>query len=224
MKKIIAFSLWGDDPKYCVGAVKNARLAARLYPGWTCRFYVDKKTVPLVYILQILAMEDADSEVVDMPEGMDGWMGMFARFLPASENDVDVFISRDCDSRLSAREAAAVNEWLQGPKLIHVMRDHPEHSTPIMGGMWGAKRGALPNLSEQIADYVSGDFWQVDQNFLREIVWPTNFHKVLAHDNWGRFPKASTKVFPTAREADDFVGSVIGPNEERLYPEHHTAL
>ena len=25
-KKIISFSLWGNNPKYCVGAIKNAEL------------------------------------------------------------------------------------------------------------------------------------------------------------------------------------------------------
>ena len=38
--KVIAFSLWGDNPKYNVGAIKNAELAKVVYPGWVCRFYV----------------------------------------------------------------------------------------------------------------------------------------------------------------------------------------
>jgi hypothetical protein len=29
----IAFSLWGENPKYLVGAVRNAELAPLLYPG-----------------------------------------------------------------------------------------------------------------------------------------------------------------------------------------------
>ena len=41
MKKIIAFSLWGDQPKYTVGAIKNADLAKEIYPDWTCRFISD---------------------------------------------------------------------------------------------------------------------------------------------------------------------------------------
>ena len=220
--KLITFSLWGDDPKYCVGAVRNAALARKLYPGWTCRFYVDKKTVPLVYILQILAMEDADTEIVDMPINMQGWMGMFARFLPASEDGVEVFISRDCDSRISEREAVAVQEWLSSPRLIHVMRDHPEHSAPIMGGMWGAKQHAIPNMRELIDEWNKEDRWQTDQEFLRDVIWPKYGHKILAHDDWGRFNGAIVhQPFPSPRNDNDFVGSIIGPNEERLHPEHH---
>ena len=34
----IAFSLWGDNRRYLDGAVRNARLAPDMYPGWRCRF------------------------------------------------------------------------------------------------------------------------------------------------------------------------------------------
>jgi len=33
MKKVISYSIWGDNPKYATGAIK-------IYPDWICRFYV----------------------------------------------------------------------------------------------------------------------------------------------------------------------------------------
>ena len=44
MKKIISFCLWGDNPKYTIGAIENAKLAKTIYPDWTCRFYVGTST------------------------------------------------------------------------------------------------------------------------------------------------------------------------------------
>ena len=44
MKKIISFSLWGDNPKYTIGAIKNAEIAKEIYPDWICRFYLGKST------------------------------------------------------------------------------------------------------------------------------------------------------------------------------------
>jgi len=221
-KKLITFGLWGKDPKYIQGAIRNAKLAPKIYPGWICRFCLAKPW----YTDVINDLSDIGSHVeVILRDEQPSWEGMFWRFEPASEDDVDVFISRDCDSRLSEREAVAVNEWLDSPRLIHVMRDHPHHSAPMMGGMWGAKRGALPHLQEQLAIYIGGNFWQVDQNFLREIVWPANCHKVLAHDDWNRFPgMAHNRPFPTPREGDDFVGAIIGAHEERVHPEHHEMI
>ncbi|MHA2063136.1 MAG: hypothetical protein ACXABY_02025 [Candidatus Thorarchaeota archaeon] len=225
MTKLITFSLWGKDPKYLVGAVKNAELAQKIYPDWLCKFYVGYS----VY-------EDEDYSVVDQLESMDNvivvcmlepgdWRGMFWRFCNNDGfEDVDVWISRDCDSRLSEREAAAVQAWLDGPKLIHVMRDHPHHTTPILGGMWGVKKDALPDLEEQIKAWNQEDRWQTDQEFLRDVIWPANYHKVLAHDDWCRFPMAHTLPFPTPRDGDNFVGAIVGPHGERLYPEHHEML
>jgi len=37
MKKIISFSLWGDNPIYTQGAIRNAELAKEVYPDWVCR-------------------------------------------------------------------------------------------------------------------------------------------------------------------------------------------
>ena len=51
-------------------------------------------------------------------------------------------LSRDLDSRLSAREEAATREWLHSGLAVHAMRDHPLHTQPLMGGMWGARLGA----------------------------------------------------------------------------------
>ena len=44
--------------------------------------------------------------------------------------------------------------------------------TEILGGMWGSKKGVVNNMKELIDDYIKGDFWQVDQNFLRESTPP----------------------------------------------------
>ena len=56
------------------------------------------------------------------------WSGMFWRFHPCSEEDVDVVLSRDTDSRLTQREKDAVDEegnidtqTLDYSKLVPVM-------------------------------------------------------------------------------------------------------
>ena len=52
---------------------------------------------------------------------------------------MSVFLSRDLDSRITAREVAAVEEWLQSGAPLHSMRDHPAHKSSLMGGAWGAR-------------------------------------------------------------------------------------
>lgn len=203
MKKVVAFSLWGDSPKYCVGAVRNASLVKEFYPGWESWFYCGK-SVPQ-NIIDDLNREGA----IVIPRDEQGdWTGMFWRFEPISHPDVDVMISRDTDSRVSLRESAAVGAWLQSEKLFHVMRDHPAHATQILGGMWGARKPILGDMMHLISAYAKGNFWQVDQNFLREVIWPRVAYTTETHDEF--FAKSP---FPNSRDGAEFVGQVYDEND-----------
>ena len=180
MKKVICFSLWGDNPTYTIGAIKNAKLAEEIYPGWICRYYVGKST-PTEIINQL--MEFKNTEVFIMNES-GNWTGMFWRFYAASDQNVSVMISRDTDSRLTKREKAAVDEWLASDKDFHIMRDHPQHATEILGGMWGVRNRLLIGMVSGINDYAKGDFWQVDQNFLREKIYSIFFFQIFRTNNF----------------------------------------
>lgn len=210
MKKIISFSLWGNDPKYTIGAIENAKLAKDIYPDWTCRFYIGTSTFDDTW--DVLDSFD-NTELIDMKVPGD-WTGMFWRFYPASEEDVDVFISRDTDSRLSGREKMAVDEWLESDKGLHIMRDHPYHNSLIMGGMWGMKKGTFPKMKEMIQTYIKGDFWQVDQNFLNQIIYPICKNNSYVHDEFMNFEQWK-KPFPTERFNKEFVGEVYDEQNKR---------
>ena len=210
MKKIISFSLWGDNPTYTIGAIKQSELAKKSYPGWICRFYV-ADCVPEDIIATIKGQDN--TEIVEMGPG--DWTAMFWRFYPASEPDVEVMLSRDTDSRLNTRESEAVSEWLEGDKDFHIMRDHPAHGTAILGGMWGVRGDILANLKELMDEYDKGDFWQVDQNFLREVVFPLVENNCCVHDEF--FQKIP---FPTKRKPGLFIGQAFDKDDNKLYPEH----
>ena len=91
---LITFSLFGDNPLYCQGAVENANLARVIYPEWTARFYV-AQDVPEDYIKEI---EDYGAEVVRC-EKKNSYDGLNWRFRPLSSLKVHYWISRDADSR-----------------------------------------------------------------------------------------------------------------------------
>ena len=215
MKKIISFSLWGNDSTYTVGAIKNADLALDIYPEWICRYYVGKST-SIETVTSLLERDNTEVFVMNEPGD---WTGMFWRFYPASEPDVEVMLSRDTDSRLNMREKSAVDEWLSGDKDFHIMRDHPYHATEILGGMWGVRNGFLLGMRQAISDYVKGDFWQVDQNFLKEVVFPHIMKSVCVHDEF--FDK---RPFPLQRDAHNFVGQAFDANDNFLHPEHGELL
>ena len=209
--KVISFSLWGDNPIYTVGAIRNAELAETIYPDWQCWFYVGTSVPSSV----VNDLEARDNCVVMKREEEGDWSGMFWRFLPASNPLVDVMISRDCDSRLNLREKEAVDAWLESDKSFHIMRDHPYHTTEILGGMWGVKHPKLKNLNLLMAEYQGGEFWQVDQNFLKEIVYDKVREDSLVHDEF-----FENRPFPSKREGKEFVGMAFDENDAPLHPEH----
>jgi len=208
-KKLITFSLWGNNPKYTIGAIKNAQLTKSVYPGWIARFYVGSSVEDKIK-KELLLLE---SEVIEKESAGD-WTGMFWRFEAASDPDVSVMISRDCDSRLNTREKLAVDEWLNSNKQFHIMRDHPAHATHILGGMWGVKAPLLRDMTSLIDSYIKGNFWQVDQNFLREVIYPKVAQLSMVHD-----PFFQKKNFPTKRVNNEFVGDVFDENDAR-HPEY----
>jgi|10_taG_2_1085330.scaffolds.fasta_scaffold00844_15 hypothetical protein len=215
MKKVISFSLWGNGPIYCVGAIKNADLALDIYPGWTCRYHIGRST-PQHYIEDLKNRKNVEI-VLRKEEG--NWEGMFWRFLDASDLSVDIMISRDADSRLDEREALAVREWLNSDKKFHIMRDHPYHQTQILGGMWGVKNPYLADMKHLIKNYTKGNYWQIDQNFLRDIIYPIIKNNCMVHDEF--FEK---NPFPIKRKTGEFVGQAFDENDKRLHPEHSKML
>ena len=202
--KLITFSLWGTDLKYLVGAQRNADLAEEIYPDWTCRFYV-AESVPFSFVRDLEGRNNCE---VLYKRGFGDWTSMFWRFEPASENNVDVMISRDTDSRLNTREKAAVDAWLASDKGFHIMRDHPWHKYPILGGMWGVKKGVLPDMKELINSFAQKDVYGTDYQFFAEAVIPRIQDDCLVHDEFfGGLP------FPTKRQGLQFVGQVFDEND-----------
>lgn len=224
MVKVIAFSLYGDDPKYWRGALVNIELAREVYPDWQCWFYVDTETVPSAAIKQI---KQAGGVVFEMPHSeLVGKMRGY-RFLAAANPDVERMISRDTDSRLNPREAAAVAEWIESDKILHNMRDHEHHCChEIYGGMWGIKGGhcddmplAFDAFQHWDGSYPPWGFRITDMAFLTDYLWPRFYPDdilqhadaercKIAHERWDCRP------FPEHAPYDGFCGEVIMPENK----------
>lgn len=183
-RNIIAFSLWGNEARYINGAIRNAEQARQIYPGWRCRFYCGR-SVPGPTVAALLA---AGSEVIIKEQTGAFLEGLFWRFDVASDPAVDRFLVRDADSVVSPREAAAVVDWLRGPKPFHLIRDYFTHTDLMLAGLWGGTGGILPDLAPHYAPYLqnTAKTFNSDQQFLGAIVWPTIRKHALVHDSWFR--------------------------------------
>ncbi len=176
MTRIVSFSLYNERRRDVLNAVINCALAPSIYPGWTCRFYLDD-TVPKQIVV---ALESFDHvELRWMPRHTSPAAKLW-RFLAAGDADVEALIVRDADSWLSTREAVCVQAWLSSGRDFHIIRDHCYHSQPMMGGTWGVRGGVLPNIGEWISEY-EGAGGTYDQGFLADRVYPLTVGRALIH-------------------------------------------
>ena len=101
-KRIIAFSLFGNNSKYIEPAVLNTQVSPMLFPGWVCRFYVDDS----VSTGAIQRLKNNGAEVVYVTSPVNKWPGAMWRFLAINDPEAEYVIFRDADSVVSHRAKA----------------------------------------------------------------------------------------------------------------------
>jgi len=188
-------SLYGDDPRYTVGALRNAQRLPVVFPGWKLRFYYRSGDVPAHLLARL---DELGAELIDVTRGAgtsSTLAPMLWRMAALDDPTVDVVLCRDADSRLSQRDAGAVDAWLaaEDRPAFHCIRDHPSHAErPVNGGLWGARRRRLLDVlggravTPLLADF--GAAYMDDMRFLDEHVWtplttPSRRHEIYCHDS-----------------------------------------
>jgi hypothetical protein len=211
MTKVISFSLWGNNPKYTVGAIRNAEIAQEIYPNWKCYFFIGNDVSNKI----IHSLKSFKNTQVFIKEVAGDWSSMFWRFETCYDPNISVSIFRDTDSRLGNREKFAVDEWLASDKTFHIMRDHPYHGFPILGGMWGYKHNKNYNIKQLLESFTPNNAYGTDYNFLGNILYPLIKKDKCVHD-----PFFENNPFPTERIDKEFVGDVFDEHNIR-HPDYY---
>lgn len=220
MKKVIAYSLWGEQPIYWKGALRNIELVEKQLPDFICRFYIDNSCDQK--LIDSIPENDRVEKVLVKSE--DSFHGMFWRFWVADDPEVEILLVRDTDSRITEREVSAINEWLDSDKDFSILRDHPYHTVPILGGMWGCKGETLKklNIVEKIKNWNKYSRKGIDQDFLGQVIYPIIKDKSMVHDEFFNYD-SHRRQFPMKRKDYEFVGEIFDEYDER-HPEHWQIL
>jgi len=220
-RKVISFNLWGNNPTYTIGAIKNAEQAKNIYPDFECWFYIHQETVPQEIINKLQKFDNV--KIILKNGDLNICKPMMWRFESIDDPEVEIMMSRDTDSRFWLREKLAVEEWLQSGKLFHIMRDHPEHKPKISGGMFGTRK--IPEITnwKVLMDnfYQSNSYGYVqknygyDQNFLEEFIYPKIKDNSIIHASFFKYEEHA-KDFPIPfDEKYNFVGEYVYADESR---------
>ena len=214
-KKVLSFCLWGEEPRYNVGAVKNAELAASYYPEFECRYYIHFPSTPASTINALQRMPNTKL-VLRMDENIKPNRFMAWRFEPHDDPEVELFMSRDTDTRILRREVLASREWLESGDLVHIMRDSPCHYPTILGGMFGLRKIPGFNMRKETSKYFDLLNDKDDQEFLKVVVHPLVRDSAMIHDEIKRYEGDKCRPFPIPYDEDfHFVGEYVYEDESR---------
>jgi hypothetical protein len=200
VKKLISFSLFGEDPKYRLGVIKNLELIRRLMPDWEVIVFCGPE-IP-ISVSNEIRLRGGLVQTISKTSSLGG---LFWRFLPVTSFDFSHLIFRDADSRISKRELLLIDQWMYSQKTLHIIRDHPHHAFPMLGGLWG--------ITNKIHEYRIP--WEqmesfphefgADQIFLAQYVYPFLKKDSLIHDSYFFLETHSVRPQP-----HDGCGSFIG--------------
>lgn len=219
--KVASFSVFGSNPTYSVGALRNIELYASLMPDYHCHFFLGK-SVPRDLRANIIAAGGTYTDI-----GLrEDWSAALWRFEALRSPNHSHFLFRDTDSRLGKRERDAVRAWEDSGQAFHVMRDHPAHGAVMLAGMWGCtQEGAslirrhLPPLSRLRP---SGDYHEhYDQGWLEQYVWPLARDRAVVHASHWKEVFGPTVPFPNDYDDEAFVAEAIDDLGNLRYPDHH---
>lgn len=205
-KKVVSFSMYSMDGKGTLkaflkaGVKKNAEMIKVWYPEWVMRIFVSGVSRAAV---EELKREAPEAEIVEcklitpvISRNME------LRWLSHDDPNVERFVVRDLDSVPGLREMLAVNEWIASGLSFHVMRDHPSHAVPVLGGTWGATRGAFgfKSMEEHLlrtwAPFPTTEVpsnWGEDQGILAGL-WADVRHRAISHDGMTNTGCAGAKI------------------------------
>ena len=199
MKQLIAYSLYGSEERYTIGAIKNAILATRHFKGYTLRFYTGasvpesiKQTLQLFPHVQLVEEYGPEDHTAKL------W-----RFQALADPEFDIVLSRDADARLTHRERIAHEEFLASGLDFHIMKDHPTgHDYKISAGMFAARTRAIPADLHETEEV--GNYYTADQDWLAAYIWPLIKDSALIHDEHYETPtegQSKRRPFPIAKKA-----------------------
>lgn len=213
MKHLISYSLYGNQARYTVGAIKNAAIATRIAPDYTLRFYVGEsvpdwvvstlRLFPNVQIVQMTGNEDARA--------------MFWRFYALADLDFDYVLVRDCDARLNERELAMHKEFVNSGKDFHIIKDHPTgHNYLISGGLFAAKKICLHDIHKLIQAWEPKNAYGNDMTFLHKIVFNRVIGDSFIHDEYFNTPNSVKCRIPKSHTLD-MVGAAVDEYDRYVY-------
>lgn len=215
--KVFSFCLYGNQKKYINGMFENIDIIHINFPEWYIYIYYDDLTHDVYKRLL------NTKNIILIKSFFTKSLCMLDRFFPIDNDNVEIMIIRDSDSRIHSRDIWTINEFLKSNKKFHIIRDHKYHGVVICGGLWGIKKGLINyKFKNTIINLINNleNKWGFDQIFLENYVYDNIKHNVLIHSNIKMRDEEILTQIPFEIIDNDFCGQVINYDGNISYKEY----
>ena len=210
-RTVISFSLYGNVRKYVGGLLDNCKDINEFYPEFWIYVYLGNDFDWNVYSEKFNNIKN----IKYFRTGCSGHRNMVYRFLSIDFPEVGCAFSRDADSRINTRDRYCIDIFLKSPKRFQIIRDHKlQGNWPIMGGLWGIKKGLLQSKVMHLVKFYSGKAYASDQWFLKTYIYPEVKHDLIVFDEIFNYEGISQKIDVPVEIVygfTDYVGRSIVP-------------
>lgn len=163
---------------------------------------------------QVDHMRGKGANVVLIPTNKVGAVNMLYRMAPIDDDNVEVFFSRDADSRVNGRDIWCMKRFIESDRTAHCIRDNFWHKSKLMGGTIGFKVNALANLDDirrELERYkgLQDASYGFDESFLSDRVYPLVKSQLLLHTSITAFEGEEYRLVDYENDDTNFVGNVI---------------
>lgn len=208
MVNAFSFCLYGgENPRYYPGMLENIELIDKYFPDWKVYVYYAPDVTT-----EMVAKLSSHKNTVLRPTGERGAINMIHRFYAIDEPDVELMMVRDADSRVHWKDRWAIREFLLSDYKAHTIRDNKEHTSKMMGGLWGIRKSTGIRMQTEYLQYkdnaVKGELGH-DQDFLNECIYPKVRSVLLVHYSNNRAILGEIAVeFPFVWSNDVYCGRI----------------
>ena len=215
MINVFSYCIYGSNPKYVEGMVKNLEQIRMHYPTFQTWIVVGND-VPPEYIEKYQSFPNV--KLTHFP--LTGGRLTTFRFFPIDDSAVHCMIVRDADSRISTRDRECIRRFLDSEFTVYTIRDHHYHNCPLMSGQCGVKRTpANPEFHFEVAynelkeKLPAGlDYYGNDEYFTRHYIYPTFGKHLLAFSSIQYAADGTetiVEITPERTDDTDFCGNVF---------------
>lgn len=147
-KYIIQYSLYGENPRYYDALEYNVSFIESGYSDLFEVWIVIGEGVPDSWVTNL---KKTKSKIISHKVKLLKKIPYdFFRIYPILANKGQGFFCRDSDSFLSIDEMNSMIRFIDSKYSFHIVRDHPNHLSPIMGGLFGVKSSKYGLLKDTI--------------------------------------------------------------------------